>query len=720
MGFVVGGHVVLPVKLTNRSLGTKPLPFKKRTWTPIAELASAPARAPLAARRGPDDRLSTGLYHVVMGNSVRLRTLLFIACALVMLAYLIGAIRRKEALNLSATAGGQYPYLVYAQGMAREGWWRYFGDRNRMPLYPALLSLVHVDDWEQFVRRSAVFAIVSSMLVLCLISAAARASLAALSTATFTCAAAATVFSRYASFVQAELLYYGLFFLAWLLCGRELRRPTWTGGALTGVVLGFCYLAKASALPLLFVYLTVALARAVIRKRRSYIGTTAGDQPCSPHGMGRSIAPIQIASGVVPSAAMTVLGFLAVCFPYLKSNYDQFGRPFYNVNAAFFMWCDSWSEAEAFATKYAIDREYPAAPPTEVPGPVRYFREHSVNQILERMGQGIRTLGGLVRHEPCTKYVLVLAGWAAFRAVRRRGALRAVVAYDRVRLVFTLLVLGSYGLAYAWYAQVAFGERFVLSLVLPTLFGWLWLIERMRQVGPIPAMGGQGSRESSEANPAEQDEMIEVDDRTGNAVDDRVARHVAKKTPPHPRRHSLCGDDRLLALLLVVLVAESIGRAAVRPTPDPAFTVFYFNESKAREREGDWKEAQRGYRGVLELDPSFDAAHQSLGMIALKQGRAVEALTSLRRAVDLRPDSADAHNSLGSALVQSGDLVGAIAMFEKAVGLDPSMGVAWYNLGGAYGTNGDRENAARALARLGTVDAALARQLAQLMREDTE
>ena len=48
--------------------------------------------------------------------------------------YLWAAAERKVHLNLSAAAGGQMPYLLYARNMAREGSGEYFGDRNRMPL----------------------------------------------------------------------------------------------------------------------------------------------------------------------------------------------------------------------------------------------------------------------------------------------------------------------------------------------------------------------------------------------------------------------------------------------------------------------------------------------------------------------------------------------------------------------------------------------------------
>ena len=56
--------------------------------------------------------------------------------------YVAAGARQSARLNLSAAAGGQYPYLKYAEGIARDGPGAYFGDRNRMPLVPALLSMV--------------------------------------------------------------------------------------------------------------------------------------------------------------------------------------------------------------------------------------------------------------------------------------------------------------------------------------------------------------------------------------------------------------------------------------------------------------------------------------------------------------------------------------------------------------------------------------------------
>lgn len=652
-----------------------------------------------------------------MSIPVSTRSAVLLACTVVGLGYLITSVRQRDALNLSATAGGQYPYLVYAWQMAREGWWGHFGDRNRMPLFPAMLSLVYVDDWDAFVRRSANFAIASSVVVLLLIAVAARRFLSTLATGVFVCVLAVTVFARYASFVQAELLFYGLFFISWLLLCRELRRPTLVGAALAGGVLGLCYLSKASALPMLIAFLAVASAmmlssmlRGVSRKisasgkessqngskQREDLTRTVRIRGFDPNKarvasraadgliLERSTETRVGSRSIALSAALTTICFLAVCFPYLKSNYDRFGTPFYNVNSTFYMWCDSWSEAVAFSKKYAIDRHYPTAPSDQIPSPVRYWREHSIEQIVSRLGYGLRTLSSHIWREPCFKYLLLLSGLAVLQIVRRPRSFLCLGKRHRACLVFTALLFFGYAMVYAWYAQVAYGERFVLSLLLLALFGPLWLIDQT----------------TDETDP-------------GNVQDPWAE-------PSAAGIRSVRGGEWLLTIVLVLLVAESTLKAAAKPKSDPTFITFYFNESKARELLGDGTEAERGYRGVLTLDPEFGAAHQGLGMIALARGQTAEAVASLRRAVELMPDSADAHNCLGSALFQSSDTSGSIAAFEKAVRLDPGMVAAWYNLGGAYWTVGDAVNADRVLNHLAKLDEALAGQLATMMRNEAE
>ena len=107
------------------------------------------------------------------------------------------------------------------------------------------------------------------------------------------------------------------------------------------------------------------------------------------------------------------------------------------MNSTFFMWCDSWGEASAFAEAHDIATEYPNAPPDEIPGPLNYWRSHTTSQIGARMGYGL----GVLARETFTKRFGVYLGCGAFvcslaalgRGRRRIGLL--LTSFDN-RLIF--------------------------------------------------------------------------------------------------------------------------------------------------------------------------------------------------------------------------------------------------------------------------------------------
>ncbi len=565
--------------------------------------------------------------------------------------YLIGAVRQRNTLNLSATAGGQYPYLVYGQGMAKEGWWGHFGDRNRMPVYPALLSLVHNENWDDFVARSSYFAIGSSLAALVLIGVGAYAALPKLHATVFTTIVAVAIFSKYASFVQAELLYYALFFISWLLLCRLLKQPDVRTAAMAGAALGVCFLAKASALPLIVAFALVLIVQTTLN-------AVIAQNRIEREGSRR-----------IASLAIVLLTFFVICSPYLKTNYDRFGKLFYNVNSTFFMWCDSWGEAEAFANKYKIEKRYPEAPIGEIPSAIRYLRAHSGEQIIKRFSYGVETIAKLFWQERSALYLALLGAICVIMCVIHRSKLRDLLAGQWWVIAFTSFVILGYLLLYVWYAQVAYGERFVLSLMLPCQFGAFWIL---------------GKTESMLSVRSSHDGKVRI-------------------------------GSILLAIVLALAVVDGVVRASTCPKPEPTFTVFYFNESRARELAGHVREAAKGYAGVLQLDPTFASAHQSLGMIALRAGDVETAVQRLSLSAELLPNSADARNSLGSALLHAGKIQDAIQQFEAAVAIDPKMAVAWYNLGGSYWTIGDADNAQRVLSVLKTLDARFAGQLEELL-----
>ena len=576
--------------------------------------------------------------------------------------YVQTARHQNSVLNLSATAGGQYPYLVYASGLARNGQAPYLGDRNRMPLLPAMLSVFHDDDWETFVERAAWFSIVLSVLILIGIGGLAYASLPAWSATAFTIVAMSTVFIYKASFVQVELLYYGLLLVSWVLLCRVILRPSIAWAAAAGATLGLTFLAKASGAATLSAFLAASVVHLVliIRPRR-----VTGENPADGTG-GRG-------TDVLLSTVVVVFVSAAIAYPYLNHNRTRFGRYFYNVNSTFFMWCDSWSEAKAFADTYQISDRYPTdAPPERIPSPGNYWRRHSTQQIAQRAWNGLCALGHLAWHGPYAKYLLVVVVFCGAIGLKHYRQLRSIPLEGWIAALFCAMFFGGYLASYAWYAQIAYGDRFLISLFLPALFGAFWLCHRF--------------------------------DRPT-----RSARSLGR---------NFSGLSSLAIGITAAAVAEGVGVASKASVePSETFIQFYYNESLELQRAGNLSEARRGFAGVVRLDPSVTAAHLNLGMIALAFGEFEEAVTSLSQAARLQPDDAEIQNSLGSALIQAGRVHEAIAAFRRATEASPTFAMAWYNLGGSYYQAGMTTEAESVRRRLETLDLSLAAQLAQLLSQ---
>ncbi len=582
--------------------------------------------------------------------------------------FAVHAWRQVKHLNLSATAGGQYPYLVYAKGIAEAGPFGHLGDRNRMPLVPAITALVYTADWDRFVARAARLAVFTSLAALGIIGAMAWHTLPGWSAAALVLFSACCVFADQAAFVQAELLFYALLFAGWLMVCRLLRRPQPGWAAATGAVLALSYLTKASALLLVGLAVAALLVRAAVRQFDRWFAARAGFDATAAARVPAADSPGRYALAALLLGAV----FLAIVFPYLQTNRERFGRFFYNVNSTFFMWCDSWEQAAAFAERHDVDRAYPDAPSEEIPSLSNYLRTHDGRQVVGRLRYGFRTLGQLAWEGAGLKYLLLLAGGCALLGSRReawRGLSRGAL----WPAAFTVVVVCAYATVYAWYVPIGFGDRFLLSLYVPLMYALL----------------------------------------RGCHVLARGARRLVVRAE---------GSDpaRALAAVLVVLISGEFVFASVSEgtAARPAFVRFYYNESLERLRAGDVGEAEKGFRGVARLDSSFVAAHRELGMMALHGGRSDEAVRSLARAVDLRPGDADLHNSLGSALVQAGRMEEARVAFRRAVVLAPGFATAWFNLGGTCASLSLRDEAREAMRHLEGLDPGLAGRLRSLIGPD--
>ncbi len=578
--------------------------------------------------------------------------LLLIACV-----FAYGAWRQSVELNLSETAGGQSPYFSEATRIANEGVANYFGDRNRMPGVPALLSLFHSENTTTYFSRSKSVAILSSIVALIGLSWLFLRRLPGAPAVLAIAITAFAVFLPKASFVQAELLYYALFFATWLFMCQLLYRPNIRTALIVGLMAGLSYWVKASAPPLVVAFIFASLIAAFFRRKGT--DSTIAERKQYPSSRDTII-----------SAVLVAITFIAVISPYLLDNKERFGHYFYNVNSTFFMWCDSWNEAKTFADQYNISEHYPEAPTDEIPGASRYLRTHSLSQIAARFSYGFATLARQFFSAAYSRYLLALGAVCVLLAWQQRKRFRELTKYDAVVVMFSLCVIAGYLAVYAWYAPVAFGDRFILSLYLPVLFAELFFISQLA---------------------------------TG------VIRWK-------PLGLSLTTSDALAIFLTSIALVHGLCEV-VNPlaNADTAFVHFYFNESREAQLAGNRDIAIRGYQGVVKLDPTFAAAHHELGLIALRINRSDVALPACREAARLSPDDANYLNSLGSALIQAGATDEAIETWQHATKIDPNFVSALYNLGGAYTTTGQIDRANEIAQRLDALDPRAANRLRTLL-----
>ncbi|MGB0716138.1 MAG: tetratricopeptide repeat protein, partial [Phycisphaerae bacterium] len=210
----------------------------------------------------------------------------------------------------------------------------------------------------------------------------------------------------------------------------------------------------------------------------------------------------------------------------------------------------------------------------------------------------------------------------------------AVGAWGVHALLLLAMTLPSL-IAYAWYAQIAWGDRFVASLLLP----WLLL---------------------------------------GCLVLERCS---SWRTSDHIRRTAAW----LPSILAILVTLEGLGFSRAQALEaDQAFIQFYANETRALERTGAYELAERGYAGIVQLDPTFGEAWKSLGMLALAAGEIENAVPRLAKAVDILPQDHEVRSGYGSALLQAGQSEDAVRALAVAVELSPSFAPAWFNLGAAY------------------------------------
>jgi hypothetical protein len=372
--------------------------------------------------------------------------------------------------NMDATDQGAY--LNFVEEIYRTDY-HFSGTRNRMPLYPSLQVLFYdpaQTRQENFEHGKQVNAGLSFVLLLLLAGVVSRFLKGGLGLL-FTGLIAFGLFVFKASYLQAELLFYTLSFLTFLVMGRVLVTPSWRAGILAGVLAALAHLTKASILPMVGLFLGF------------YVLKTLAELWRAPDRAGLS-QQFLFHSGVM---IYFLLPFLGILTPYLYESKQIYGQYFYNVNSTFYVWYDNWEEVQN-GTKAAGDRVgWPVMPPEDIPCLDKYLREHTPVQILDRFWSGLK-IQSRTLSRPYTRYNYLALYLGALLVT---GASLPKTTYPLLKrhlipLGFALTTFTAYLLLYAWYVPISKGPRFTFSLVLPLLFtGMLALQALTAQAKPI-------------------------------------------------------------------------------------------------------------------------------------------------------------------------------------------------------------------------------------------
>lgn len=141
--------------------------------------------------------------------------------------------------------------------------------------------------------------------------------------------------------------------------------------------------------------------------------------------------------------------------------------------------------------------------------------------------------------------------------------------------------------------------------------------------------------------------------------------------------------------------AEVIGKATA---PKRLNEMFYFQVAAARERNGEYEQAEKIFEQVLQMAPSFAEAQNYLGYMWADQGRNLERARELiEKAVKAEPDNAAFLDSLAWVLFKLGLPEEALPHALKALELEKEPDATLHDhLGDIYKATGESEKALEA------------------------
>lgn len=389
---------------------------------------------------------------------------------LLAIPYLNAAQEHARVLNFTTDFTDQQEYLVFAKN-ARLLNFNYTGDHNRMPGYPFLQAIFYREDMsdaEFFEQGKRMNTWLSLGLLVCTFWFA-RRYLGKFESILFILIIAFSLYIFKAPYFQAEISFYFLVFIGYLLMQLMLLRPGWLLAASAGIVLGLAHLMKASVLVGLILFAAVYASKEVLSAIRQL------RKKSFDHLAAREVL-IRLGMLLVVFAC-----FLGVIFPYIRAMKLRFGQYFYNVNTTFYVWYDDNFAAIAAEEEHHFAERWPShLPDDELPGLRNYLRDHSPAQILERVRFGVQSQwDNILSQFSVTNYHLsYLALLLLALLADVKNSLRMFHKYPTT-VIFALLYFVGYLTAFVWYSPISPERRFTYGLYIPFMFSILAALEAL-------------------------------------------------------------------------------------------------------------------------------------------------------------------------------------------------------------------------------------------------
>lgn len=387
------------------------------------------------------------------------------ALILICLAAYLHIAQTQNIKNRDMRLSDQSAYMEFAKSAYHTNF-KYTGGRARMPLYPWIQALFYSPELsdEAFFQQGKRLNIILSTACLFALGVAFFYRFTFLYATYSIVVIAFLMYSIQAPFFKAELLFFTLFALTFAASIESIRRPTWYWTLTVGLLFSAAHFAKASALPMLAIYVfsfsvpIVSMLLVRNRETRAYLT-------------------------LISRAAAPTLIFVFLLFPYFNESKERYGHFLYNVTTTFYIWYDSWDEAKQ-GTRAAGDRlGWPDLPAEEIPSLAKYLDEHSVSEIVHRFQSGARNFiekactsaGSPQRLGYCGHLgVGLLILIASVAGSNGRLGSNANVTSIQTGL-FLALVFSAYLLSSFWAWPITMGPRVTLTLLIP----YFWTVGLM-------------------------------------------------------------------------------------------------------------------------------------------------------------------------------------------------------------------------------------------------